>query len=286
MIAIIFALIAATGWGIADIFGGLVARKIGGYSSAFWSFITCLILASIYIPFTINELGGISIQTIIWLLLLTPIGVIPIVSLYQGFKVGNASLVGTIAGANGGLVVVFSVIFLGEILTIFQIFSITAILLGLVLSSIDFKSTNIKELLSDKGVPYALVSLVTWGIFYTFIKIPIDNVGWFWPSYIPLLGFPLVLMYMKIQSIKLEIPKGKKTLLYVLFNGLAGTTALFAFNFALEHGQNSVVSPLSSSYPALFALIAYFVFKDRLTKQQILGIVITLAGVISLSLVS
>ena len=34
MTPIIFAIITAIGWATGDIFGGLVARKIGGYSSA------------------------------------------------------------------------------------------------------------------------------------------------------------------------------------------------------------------------------------------------------------
>jgi uncharacterized membrane protein len=91
---------------------------------------------------------------------------------------------------------------------------------------------------------------------------------------------------MRFKSIKLERPKGKVQVSQMLLNGLIGAIALFAFNYALVTGQNAVVSPLSSSYPALFAILAYFIFKDRLTKQQIIGIIVTLSGVIALSIVS
>ncbi|KKT48838.1 MAG: hypothetical protein UW41_C0017G0001, partial [Candidatus Collierbacteria bacterium GW2011_GWC2_44_18] len=50
MTPIIFAIITAIGWAIADIFGGLVARKIGGYSSAILSYIISIVLTSFYIP--------------------------------------------------------------------------------------------------------------------------------------------------------------------------------------------------------------------------------------------
>jgi len=286
MTAIIFALIAAVGWGTADVFGGLVARKIGGYSSAVWSYILCLVIATLYLPFALQELDGITTQTIIWLLILTPVGAIPLMSLYEGIKLGNASLVGTIAGANGGLVVILSVLFLGERINLAQVLSILAILVGLLLSSLDFKSLKVKQLLSDRGVPYAIVAMVTWGIYFTFIKIPIDNIGWFWPAYISWMSFPLILIFMKAKSIKFELPKDKGDVVNMVMNGILGTVALFAFNFALTTGQNAIVSPLSSSYPALFAIMAYFIFKDRLTKQQVLGIVVTLAGVIALSVVS
>ncbi len=286
MIAIIFALIAAIGWGTADVFGGLVARKMNGYSASVWSYVICLIIASFYIPFAWHDLSLITPYIGFLLVILTIIGALPLMSLYEAIKLGNASLVGTIAGANGGLVVILSVLFLGERINLYQVLSILAILIGLFLSSIDFSSIGVKQLLSDKGIPHAFVALVTWGVYFTFIKIPIESIGWFWPAYLSWWGFAIVLVIMKIKSIKLEYIKEKRDLVYMISNGLLGTIALFAFNYALVNGQNSVVSPLSSSYPALFAIIAYFVFKDRLSKQQIAGIVITLAGVTSLSLVS
>lgn len=286
MTAIIFALIAAVGWGTADIFGGLVAKKIGGYSSAVVSYILSLLIASLYIPFALNDLTNISQSSVIWLLILTPIGVIPLIALYEGIKVGNASLVGTIGGANGALVVVLSLIFLGERINFLQGVFILVIMLGILFSSLDFKSFKTKYLLSDKGIPYALLAMITWAIWYTFVKLIIDNIGWFWPAYFSWLGFPLVLLYMKAKSIKFIIPKDLKNITFSLVNALLLTIALFAYNYAVVNGQNAIVSPVSSTYPALFAIIAYFAFKDRLSKQQIFGIIITLAGVISLSLVS
>lgn len=286
MTAIIFALIAAVGWGTADVFGGLVSRKIGGYSSALWSYVLCIAFASLYIPFAWHDLDHITNQTILWLLVLTPVGAIPLMSFYQGLKEGNASLVGAIGGANGGLVVILSVLFLKESINLAQILSIAGILIGLILSSLDFKKLHFRNLISDRGVPYALLAMVTWGIYFTFVKIPIGDIGWFWPAYFSWWSFPLVLLYMKIKSIRLELPKDNRSFIFMFFNGLLGTIALFAFSFALVSGQNSIVSPISQSYPALFAVLAYFIFKDRLSKQQILGIIITLAGVIALSLAS
>ena len=260
--------------------------KIGGYSSAILSYIISILLTSFYIPFAWHELSGITPTTIAWLLILTPIGIAPLISLYEGFKVGNPSLVGTIASAFGGLVAILSVVFLGEKLNVAQVISIFAIILGLIVSSLDLKNLNTKQILSDKGIPFALVSLLAWGIYYTFVKIPLQNIGWFWPTYLSYWGFPLVLIFMKIKGIKLVLPKEKKNIVFLLINGVLLTIALFAINYALTLGQSSVVSPISSSYPALFAIIAYFVFKDRLNKQQILGIAITLAGVLSLAITS
>lgn len=283
MLAVMFALIAFLAWGIGDIFGGTVARKIGGYSSALWSYILSIIFSSFYIPFALDKLQGITLETVIWLLVLTPIGMIPLITLYEGIKRGNASLAGTIAGAYGTLVVVLSIIFLGERISLAQGILIIVIFFGLLLSSVNFKTLKIKQLLSDKGVPFAIISLITWGIYFTFVKVPIKNIGWFWPTYLAWWGFPLVFIYMRLKSIKLEFPKSSGTWLSLGVAALLLTTGLFANSLAMATGKASIVIPIASSYPILFAVLAYFVFKDRLSKQQIIGITTVLCGIILLS---
>jgi len=107
----------------------------------------------------------------------------------------------------------------------------------------------------------------------------------FWPAYLSWWGFPLVLLFMKTKSIKLKAPRDKRNIIFLGINVLLLVAALFSYNMALANGQTAIVAPIASSYPALFAFLAYFAFKDRLTKQQIAGIIITLLGIISLSLI-
>jgi drug/metabolite transporter (DMT)-like permease len=283
MSAVLFAIIALVGWGTADIFGGLVARKVGGYSSAVLNYILCVIITSFYIPFALPELINFNLESILWLIVLLPIGIIPLITLYEGINRGNASLVGIISGSFGALVAILSVIFLKESLNVYQIVSIIVVFVGLVLSSLNLKNFKLKQILTDKGIPFALFSLVAWAIHLTFIKIPIRQVGWFWPAYISWWGFPLVFFYLKKKSIKISIPSDKKHRIYMVMNSMISIIAIFSFNIAVAKGQSSIVAPIASSYPALFALLAYFVFKDKLTKQQIIGMFTTLIGIILLS---
>lgn len=110
--------------------------------------------------------------------------------------------------------------------------------------------------------------------------------GWFWPAYLSLCGFPLVLIFMRLKKIELKFPRERKIFICSILNSLLLCAALFAFNIAVEKGQTAIVAPISGAYPVLFASIAYFVFKDRLNKQQISGIVITLIGIVLLSSLS
>jgi len=283
MFPILFALIAFVGWGSGDIFGGVISRKIGGYSSSFWLYLFGLLISSLLIPFFWSSLGSISPQMWLLIISLNIIGPIPVVALYEGIRVGNASLVGTMGAAFAALTVVLSVIFLGDRLSLFQTLSIIVILAGLILSSTQLKSLNFKSIFADKGVPYGLVAMVLWGIYYTFIRIPVRAIGWFWPSYFAILGVPILLIYMRLKKIKLEKLRSSRFLVFSFLNALLLTGATFSYNFAVMRGQTSIVAPIAGSYPILYVILTRFVFKDKLNKQQFLGILVTLVGIVALS---
>jgi transporter family protein len=283
--AIIFALVALVGWGVGDIFGGIVSRKIGGYSSTFWLDLFAFILASFYVPFAINQLQDLTLTTGLLLLVLVVIGLIATIALYEGIRVGNASLVGTITSAFAAFSVVLAIIFLGDRITFYQTISILVIFAGLILSSMDFKTTTLKQIFTDKGVPYGLVAMVLYGIYFAFIRIPVREIGWFWPAYLSFGVFPIVYLFMKLKRQELQTFKGTGVFKFSALQVLFSIAALFAFNLAVSKGQTAIVTPVAGSYPVLFATLAYFIFKDRLTRQQIVGIAMTLAGIVLLSTV-
>jgi drug/metabolite transporter (DMT)-like permease len=283
--AIIFALIALVGWGVGDVLAGVVSRKIGGFSTAFWLDLFGFALASFYAPFAIGHLQNLTITTGLLLVALVVLGLVPTISLFEGLRLGNASLVGTIVSTFAAVSVILAIVFLGDSISFYQTIAILVIFLGLIMSSIDFKTVRIKQLFTDKGVPYGLVSMVLYGVYFTFIRIPVREIGWFWPAYLSFSVFPITYLFMKFRKIKLQSFKGTGVLKFSIWQAALSVAALFAFNLAVSNGQTAIVTPIAGSYPVLFAVLAYFIFKDRLKKQQIFGILTTLVGIVLLSTV-
>ncbi len=58
------------------------------------------------------------------------------------------------------------------------------------------------------------------------------------------------------------------------------------FNYAISQGPTTIVAPIAGSSPAVFVVIAHFIFKERLNTYQNVGIITALAGIIGLSLLS
>lgn len=271
---------------MGDIFGAIASRKIGAYSTTFWSFVIAVIFFGFYTPFAFKELHKISLEIILLNLFLGILFIIGNTVFNEALRISNASLVGTIAASFAALTFVLSMIFFKESVTIRQLIFILVIFTGVILSSLNFSDLKNKKLFSDKGILYALIAMVCWGVYFAFIKIPVKEIGWFWPNYFTFLLFPLIFLYMRFRKIKLEKPNYKKAMLPLIIGGILLRSGDLSFNYAINNGLTAIVAPIAGSYPTLFVFLAFLVFKDPIKKQQILGILTTLVGIVFLSFLS
>lgn len=198
----------------------------------------------------------------------------------------SRALVGTIATSFPAVTVLISVAFLNEKLGVQQIIAIIIIFVGLALASLNLKEIRSKNIFSDKGVMLAFVPMIAWGTWTALIKIPVQQIGWFWPNYFTFLLFPLVFFYIKLRKRKIEMPTINNALMPLLVSTVLVRIAEFSYNFAISKGLVSIVAPIAGANPILFIILAFIFFKDKITKQQIAGIVITLLGIVLLSILS
>jgi drug/metabolite transporter (DMT)-like permease len=66
--------------------------------------------------------------------------------------------------------------------------------------------------------------------------------------------------------------------------GVVDAVGYLGFTYAAATGQIALAAVLSGLYPVVTAVLAFFVHKERLTLAQILGVAVTLAGVVLISL--
>ena len=101
----VFALIALLGWGIGDIFVVLAARRVGNVKTFFWQLLLATILTSLYIPLAWPMTDGKMFLCAAILGLLQFFGTL---NYFKGLEIGNASLVGAVAGSFSVVVVLLS----------------------------------------------------------------------------------------------------------------------------------------------------------------------------------
>ncbi|MBI4035970.1 DMT family transporter [Candidatus Daviesbacteria bacterium] len=284
MESIFFALISFFGWGVGDIFGTIATRKLGGFSTTLWTLIAGAFLFTLLIPFAMSDFKAITPILFFLTAVISIFFIIALVAFYQALKIESSPLIGTIASSFAAVTVILSLIFLGETISIWQAIFIVVIFIGVVLSSFEFEKLKKARIILSTGIIFALIAMLSWGIYFAFIKIPVSKLGWFWPTYITYLSFPLLLFFLKIAKIKIKKPQLKVSLKPLLASLILTGSAEFGYNFAISKGQVALVAPIAGSYPVLFVLLSFILFRDPVTKQQIIGIVVALLGIVLLAL--
>jgi len=281
--AIIFALITFLGWGVGEFLSAIASRKLGSIKAFFWIFLLSLPLASLYLPFV--QLPT-DMQMLYLAFFIQFIHMIGNLTYFKGLEEGNASLVNPIAGTFGVIIVLLSFIFFKEHIIAIQGIGILLSLLGVLivifpwtsLTSITLKSIN-----HDKGIPFAVITSVLWGISFTFIKIPAIHIGWFWAYFPLILLSPLSYFYAKSKKVKIRI-SGLSILPFLIIPAILITLGNFTYNLGVMEGYVSIVAPIASSSPVIFVILARLFLNDKLTKQQGIGIICTLVGIVILGL--
>ncbi len=281
--AIIFALLAFFGWGVGDIFGTVASRKIGPYSTTIWFIFFQFLIFIVFAPFFLGELKNLTFGFLIINLILGLIAAGASTTFYEAMKEGSASLAGTIVGSFAALTVILSLIFLGERLSLPQSLAILIIFGGMIIALLDFKTLTQSKLLKSRSIVFALASMILWGIYWAFLKIPVQAIGWYWPIVFSQIMYFVVFIYMRFKKMKLEKPTAKGILPALVLNSLILGIGSFSYNLGIERGLVAVVAPIAGAYSVLFAILAYFVFHDKLRKKEGIGIVVTLVGIVLLS---
>lgn len=283
---ILFALIAFFAWGFGDLLFAIASKKIDSSSLTFWSFLIRISVFILMIPFFWHEVPRLSSGPIVMSLVLGLISAIGFVSYFEAFRKTHAAIVGSISLSWGVISLLISLVLFGEILLPKQILAILLILSGLFLTLFNVKEIRESHIFKNSGGLFALVAMVTWGIFGAFVVFPIEQIGWFWTTFFAIIPFALVFPFLKMRKQKFHIPSTRKLLLIIVGAALLEATAELSYNIGIDYGQVSVVAPIAGSYAVLMVGLSFIVFKEKISRMQIIGIITTLLGIVALSFLS
>lgn len=282
-LALILAFITFFGWGTGDLFTIVAVRKIGANLTTFWIFLFSFLLSLIVLPFVPHDFSSITWQLLFLNIFFGIIFISGNVLVTEAFRISSAPIIGIIIPSFPVLVLILSTLIFHDKMTAFQLISIVLVIFGVILCGINFKEIKTKKLF-DKGVVLALIGISFFALFFTFSRILINAYGWYLPTFIATACFPLILLFLKRQKEKLMIPKQKKILAATFIVALLIRSGDFAFNYGLSlPNASGIVAPIANSAPILFVIASYLIFKDKVTIQQVVGIIITLVGIVLLT---
>lgn len=219
------------------------------------------------------------------------LGILPILlSLFFGIAVGlyyyviekgPLTITQPLFSASPAFTVLFSAWFLKEALTASQIGSILLTLVGVILVTTPFaRGPLAKGFRTRLWIYLAFILALAWGIEGTATKYLVASFGN--ATYLILLGIgqlTAVILWYLFRQPKRLLPEIPKRYIFPTFAGvLLYNVGTITYASAFEHGYASIVQTLTTLSILVTIVLSVLYLKERLTRHQIVGILITLFG--------
>ena len=202
---------------------------------------------------------------------------------YYSLSRGQVSLTGTVIAIYPMITIILSFLFLGERLSPVQYAAVAFILAGGV--AVAFPNKN--QVLHTGGrswLLWGLAGALCLGTGDFLSKFSINQIG----SYSHIFFLSLVAMGLSGVNYVIDAPNRAaprvfaRSFLPSFFGIVLHLAGALCFLLAFDYGPVSLISPVSSVYPALLALLAVRFLKDKISVVQGIGIGVITGGLITI----
>ena len=273
------ALAASLSWGIADFGGGIGARR-----------------APIVWVLLVSQAAGLVLVGTMWLASqpATPtdrelawgafggvMGVVGLGAFYSALAIGTMGIVGPIS-ATGAIVPVVYGLARGERPSALQAVGIAVAVIGVVAASLEPLPNGAGRKVTT-GAGLALLAALGFGSSLLGLN-RVSQAGVVWGTLsLRLTVVPIVLLAALLVRPSADRLRSRTIFPLLIATGLFDAGANLLYGASARHDLISVVSVLGSFYPVVLVALAYFVLHERISRPQLAGVALALAGVALIS---
>ena len=282
----IFGLAAALGWGVADLGAALSTRRVGAFRTVVVTQLSGLAAIGLLVLAVRPAWTGSAIE--MWYLVANGAIVAAAYAIhYRALELGPVALVSPLTAGYALVPIVLAVGILDEPLSPALLAGATLTILGVVLITLDPRRLGAVGAASRAGVPYAVVSMLLFGLATFILGRASQQVGW-----LPAVGLGRLFTVAALVPVALLRFRGggERTSgvvwAVVALVGVIDMTGIVAFGRGAEVVSISVVSAVAATFPLIPFAGGIAVLGERPARSQGLGVVLVVAGLISLGLAS
>jgi drug/metabolite transporter (DMT)-like permease len=278
MIAILGGLGAAAFWTVTTLCASRASRLVGPVSTLAWVAIIGLAVTAPIAAFgnTPSNLGS---NTGAWLLLSGVCNVGGLLLAYQALRIGKVGLASPIVSTEGAIAAIFAVI-AGEALGAPRAFALVAIVIGIIAVAGGSAGEEAPGKNDKEAVLFATAAALSFGLgLYSTGRVS-GEVPLAWAVLPPrVIGVAAVTIPLLLVS---RLQLSRRAAPFVAASGLAEVGGYFSFALGARHGI-AVTSVLGSQFAVISAIVAYFLFGEKLGRIRVAGVIVTAIGVAVLS---
>ena len=285
-LSVLYGVIAAVGWGVADFVAAAASKRIGVLRTATGVHISSSVAVAGYFVI-VFEPGLLSWAHWAALVGVSVLAVVVYLCFYRALSEGPIAVVSPIVSCYALVVIALAMVFSGERLSGWQALGAVCSIGGVVLASFDPRRRLLGGRIIGLGVGLAVVTMLSIGLLSYVIGLLSRELGWFLPVYISRtmtlgLFIPLSVALRQWTLKGLTIPLA----LGVAAAGIVEMGGMFAYARGTEIGVISIVAAASIAYPLIPMLGGIIVFGERLALSQWTGLGVALSGLFVLAIAS
>lgn len=282
---LLFAIGTILCYGTAQQFSKKGVQLIGSYQTGILYAIASIAIQTTYWLLLPDDLQG-DIYGILQAIFAGFLGALGFVFYIFALKSGKVSIVSVLTAGYPAVSVVLAIIIIGDVLTVSQGIGILLIVSAIITLSLPTKAERRENGAAPKSrrwLLWALLSLVFWGMWAIPSQQAMKNIGE--SDYILIDGITMVLTWVPLWLImdKGRMNREPKKLGFSGTAGVLASVGTISLFLAINNGQVSLVTPLTSVYPLFTVLLARIFLKEKLEWLQYCAIAAGVFGVILLA---
>ncbi len=281
-----YGLVAALGWGVADVTAAISGRRIGSLRTVVIAQLFSLVVLATAVLILRPPMEATSTQIAI-LLVGGVLGAGAYLSLYKSLALGPVALVSPIVAAFASITILLAVVFLHERLAGLALLGTLSTLVGVILTSTDPRALRRGgSLFQGGGVPWAIASMLLFGVATFVLGRVAHDIGWAAPTVYSRIGdvIAILLVGLLFRSRMRGRALGRRDLLLAMFVGVADILGVMAYSRGAELGFVSIVTAASVAFIAIPVVAGFVLFRERPAPSQIAGILVVTGGLVALGL--
>lgn len=290
LIAFIAGLSGMLGWGISDFFAKKTIDKIGDLKTLIGSQLIGGFFLLIYFLLIKGQVPVISGTLLLYVSLLAALDGAGYLFLYRAFQKGVVSIVSPIASSAAGFSVIVAIVLFKEQVSFLGLVGVALILLGILITSTDYKDLrkSFSKANLTNGVPEAIISMILLGFWFPLWDRFVGDKEWlFWLIVSKFIMGIMLCIYFYLTNKGNKILSGYRSVIKILIpvamlDALAylGTT----WGYSVTVNTTSLITVIANAYSLPTIILAYFLLKERVSRQQVIGIASMIAGIVVSSL--
>jgi drug/metabolite transporter (DMT)-like permease len=278
LLSIVYGLTSALAWGAADFTGGLATRRVGAYRAVLFGESVGLLFL-LPVAFRVGETLP-DVQSWILAALAGSLGTLGLLLLYHALATGTMSVAAPVSALMTAVLPVvvgsFTEGFPGPLT--FLGFGLALMAIWLISQTGDGVK-NILAHVSDLRLP--LLAGIGFGSYFVLMHAAARHTT-LWPMVASrAAGWLVIALFLLFRRDSWRVPSGAWPLITV--NGILDVGGNAFFILAAQVGRLDIASVLSSLYPGATVVLAALVLKERLARNQWLGILSALIGIVLLA---